>query len=191
MIHDDRKSWLNGVAAGMGAAVRGVGRPLLDGIRVTIGFTSATRRSRTIGECWDNRRGADANLEIFIRRDLAHALDAMLAQIAAILAHELVYVMVGIKGGHGTPFERVALGRGLVGSMRATTPGGAFLAEVAPILVAAGLLPHARFDTGGLTTARPTRRSLKRGKPPWFLSWLRKPGTRRLMNPSGLLNRPA
>jgi hypothetical protein len=66
----------------------------------------------------------------------------MLAQIAAILAHELVYVTVGIKAGHGTPFERVALGRGLVGSMRATTPSGAFLAEVAPILVAAGLLPQ-------------------------------------------------
>jgi hypothetical protein len=37
--------------------------------------------------------------------------------------------------------------------MRATTPGEAFLAAVAPILAAAGPLPHARLDTGGLTTA--------------------------------------
>lgn len=33
--------------------------------------------------------------------------------------------------------------------MRATTPGDAFLAAIAPILAAAGPLPHARLDTGG------------------------------------------
>ena len=37
--------------------------------------------------------------------------------------------------------------------MRATTPGDAFLAAVAPILGVAGPLPHARLDTGGETTA--------------------------------------
>ncbi len=37
--------------------------------------------------------------------------------------------------------------------MRATTPGDVFLATVAPILVGAGPLPHARLDTGGETTA--------------------------------------
>jgi hypothetical protein len=37
--------------------------------------------------------------------------------------------------------------------MRATTPGETFLAELAPILSAAGPLPHARLDTGGLMTA--------------------------------------
>lgn len=37
--------------------------------------------------------------------------------------------------------------------MRATTPGDTFLAAVAPILAAAGPLPHARLDTGGQTTA--------------------------------------
>ena len=37
--------------------------------------------------------------------------------------------------------------------MRATTPGEAFLAAVAPILDAAGPLPHARLDTDGESTA--------------------------------------
>tara|TARA_R110000868_G_scaffold205979_1_gene454690 strand:- start:88 stop:381 length:294 start_codon:yes stop_codon:yes gene_type:complete len=37
--------------------------------------------------------------------------------------------------------------------MRATTPGEAFLAAIAPILDAAGPLPHARLDTGGESTA--------------------------------------
>src|SRR3546814_5613575 len=79
-----------------------------------------------------------------IRPDLAHAPDAMPAQIAAILAHELVHTAVGIPAGHGKAFKRIALGLGLVGPMRATTPGEAFLAAVAPILDAVGPLPHAR-----------------------------------------------
>src|SRR3546814_3946952 len=66
------------------------------------------------------------------------------AQIAAILAHELVHAAVGIPAGHGKAFKRVALGLGLVGPMRATTPGEAFLAAVASILDVAGPLPHAR-----------------------------------------------
>ena len=37
--------------------------------------------------------------------------------------------------------------------MRATTPGDALLAAIAPILEAAGSLPHAHLDTGGESTA--------------------------------------
>ena len=37
--------------------------------------------------------------------------------------------------------------------MRATTPGEAFLAAIAPILEAVGPLPHARLDTDGESTA--------------------------------------
>jgi hypothetical protein len=96
---------------------------------------------------------ADGHFEIFIRPDLAHAPDAMPAQIAAILAHELVHAAVGIPAGHGKAFKRVALGLGLVGPMRATTPGEAFLAAIAPILEAVGPLPHARLDTDGESTA--------------------------------------
>lgn len=70
----------------------------------------------------------------------------MPTQIAAILAHELVHAAVGIAAGHGKAFKRVAAGLGLVGPMRATTPGDAFLA-------AAGSLPHARLNTGSETTA--------------------------------------
>jgi hypothetical protein len=136
MIHDNRESWLNGVAAGMAPLFEALGAPLPDRVRVAIGFTSAGRRSRAIGECWDNRRSADGHFEIFIRPDLAHAPDAMPAQIAAILAHELVHAAVGIKAGHGKSFKRVALGLGLVGPMRATTPGETFLATIAPILAA-------------------------------------------------------
>ena len=153
MEQDNRESWLNRVATGMAPLFDALATPLPDRIRVAIGFTSAGRKGKAIGECWDNRLSADGHFEIFIRPDLAHAPDAMPAQIAAILAHELVHAAVGIPAGHGKTFKRIATGLGLVGPMRATTPGDAFLAAVAPILAAAGPLPHARLDTAGETTA--------------------------------------
>ena len=153
MEQDNRESWLNRVAVGMAPLFTALGTPLPDRVRVAIGFTSRGAKGRAIGECWDNRLSGDGHFEIFIRPDLAHAPDAMPAQIAAILAHELVHAAVGIAAGHGKAFKRVAVGLGLIGPMRATTPGDAFLAVVAPILAAAGPLPHARLDTGGETTA--------------------------------------
>lgn len=141
MTDDNRESWLNRVALGMAPLFAALDAPLPARVRVAIGFTSRGAKGKAIGECWDNRLSADGHFEIFIRPDLAHAPDAMPAQIGAILAHELVHAAVGIPAGHGKAFKRVALGLGLVGPMRATTPGEAFLAAVAPILDAAGPLP--------------------------------------------------
>ncbi|WP_030538623.1 transcription elongation protein SprT [Sphingobium sp. DC-2] len=163
MTDDNRESWLNRVALGMASLFAALDAPLPARVRVAIGFTSRGAKGKAIGECWDNRRSADGHFEIFIRPDLAHAPDAMPAQIAAILAHELVHTAVGIPAGHGKAFKRVAVGLGLVGPMRATTPGEAFLMAVTPILDAAGPLPHARLDTAGETTApkKQTTRLLK------------------------------
>ena len=153
MEQDNRESWLNRMAAGMAPLFEALDAPLPARVRVAIGFTSRGAKGKAIGECWDNRLSADGHFEIFIRPDLAHDPDAMPAQIAGILAHELAHAAVGIPAGHGKAFKWVALGLGLIGPMRATTPGEAFLAAVAPILDAAGPLPHARLDTAGETTA--------------------------------------
>lgn len=160
MTHETRESWLNAVAQGMAPLFEALDAPLPDRVRVAIGFTSRGAKGKAIGECWDNRLSADGHFEIFIRPDLAHAPDAMPAQIAAILAHELVHAAVGIAAGHGRAFKRIAVGLGLVGPMRATTPGDAFLSAIAPILSAAGPLPHARLDTGGETT-RPKKQAAR------------------------------
>src|SRR3546814_4531070 len=137
--------------------------PLPARIRGAIGFTSSGRKGKAIGEYWDNRRSADGHFKIFLRPDLAHAPDAMPARIAAILEHELVHAAVGIPAGHGKAFKRIALGLGLVGPMRATTPSEAFLAAVAPILDAVGPLPHARLAPDGESTppTKPKTRMLK------------------------------
>lgn len=105
MEQDNRESWLNRVAAGMGPLFETLDAPLPHRVRVAIGFTSTGRKGKAIGECWDNRRSADGHFEIFIRPDLAHDPDAMPAQIAAILAHELVHAAVGIPAGHGKAFK--------------------------------------------------------------------------------------
>lgn len=142
MTHETRESRLNAVALDMAPLFEALDAPLPSRVRVAIGFTSAGAKGKAIGECWDNRLSVDGHFEIFIRSDLAHAPDAMPAQVVAILAHELVHAAVGIPAGHGKVFKRVALGLGLVGPMRATTPGDAFLAAVAPILADVGLLPQ-------------------------------------------------
>jgi len=138
MEQDNRESWLNRLAIGMTTLFEALGAsPALPRARRDR-FTSRGAKGKVIGECWDNRCSGDGHFEIFIHPDLAHAADTMPAQIAAILAHELVYAAVGIAAGHENAFKRIAVGLGLVGPMRATTPGDAFLAAVVPFLAAAG-----------------------------------------------------
>jgi len=155
-----REAWLNYVTGRLASWFEDLDAPLPPRLRIAIGFTSGGRRGKSIGECWDNANSADGTFEVFIRPDLAHSADAMPAQIAAILIHELVHAAVGIPAGHKAPFRRVAQALGLVGPMRATTAGPELLERLAPILDDAGPLPHARLETGGATTSpkkQPTR----------------------------------
>ena len=89
--------------------------PLPSRVRVAIGFTSRGAKGKAIGECWDNRCSGDGHFEIFIRPDLAHAADAMPAQIAAILAHELVHAAVGTRPGTGRRLNGLRSGSGWSG----------------------------------------------------------------------------
>ena len=82
---------------------------------------------------------------ILVRPDLAEAEGALALPVAAALARELVHAAVGIQAGRGPAYRKVAHSIGLVGPMRATGPGPAFLALIAPVLDAAGPLPHARL----------------------------------------------
>jgi hypothetical protein len=143
--HPNRESWLNDVADRLRPAFAQLGAPLPDRLRIAIGFPSTGRRAKARGECWDSTASADDTFEIFIRPDLAEADGGMAMLVAAALAHELVHAAVGIKAGRGPEFRKVALGIGLIGPMRATGPGPAFLALAAPIIDAVGPLPHARL----------------------------------------------
>ncbi|MCT2388852.1 SprT-like domain-containing protein [Erwinia pyrifoliae] len=152
MRHLNRESWLNDVAQRLAPLFQEAGAPLPDNVRLSIGFTSTGKRSKRIGECWDNRCSADGYFEIFIRPDLAEAEDTMPVQVAAILAHELIHAAVGIEAGHGKDFGRVARAIGLNGPMRSTTPGVKFIKAFEEIQPAIGPLPHGRLNTDGEST---------------------------------------
>lgn len=141
MKFTNRESWLNYVAMKMAPMFEAAGRPLPDRIRIAIGFTSSGQRGRAIGECWDHRCSEDGHFEIFIKPTIHEALE-----VSAILAHELCHAAVGIPLGHGKEFAAVARGVGLIGKMRSTEPGPVFIEAIAPILLEAGPLPHAKLD---------------------------------------------
>ena len=138
----NREDWLAAVAKRM-TPWFGTLPPL----RFAIGFPSTGKKGKAIGECWDRSASGDQHFEVLIRPDLAEPVE-----VAAVLAHELVHAVVGIKAGHGSAFRKVATGIGLEGKMTATVPGEAFKRSVAPILAEVGPLPHARLQWGGDST---------------------------------------
>jgi hypothetical protein len=144
-LHQTREAWLNYVAQRMAPMFETLRAPLPAQLRIAIGFTSSGRRSKYIGECWDNQCSEDRHFEIFIRPDLSESQELMPMRVAAILGHELVHAAVGVAAGHGKEFRRVAKGLGLIGQMTATTAGPGFEQAMRPILEAAGPLPHGRL----------------------------------------------
>ena len=144
--HPNRESWLDDVAGRLRPAFAQLGAPLPGRLRIAIGFPSTGRRAKATGECWDSTASADGTFEILVRPDLAEAEGALGLPVAVALARELIHAAVGIQAGMGPGYRKVALGIGLTGPMRATSPGPAFLALIAPVLQAAGSLPHARLQ---------------------------------------------
>jgi hypothetical protein len=94
-LHQTREAWLNYVAQCMASMFEELAAPLPAQLRIAIGFTSSGRRSRNIGECWDNQCSEDRHFEIFIRPDLSESKDLLPMQVAAILGHELVQLLLG------------------------------------------------------------------------------------------------
>ena len=156
--HQTREAWLNYVAYRMAPMFQRLEAPLPAQLRIAIGFTSRGRRSRHIGECWDNQCSEDRHFEIFIRPDLSESKDLMPMQVAAILGHELVHAAVGVAARHSKEFRRVAKGIGLIGQMTATTAGPEFEKAMQPILVAAGPLPHGRLQSNIGASSHSSRR---------------------------------
>ena len=163
--HQTREAWLNYVAQRMAPMFEKLGPPLPAQLRIAIGFTSSGRRSRNIGECWDNQCSEDRHFEIFIRPDLSESKDLLPMQVAAILVHELVHAAVGVAARHGKEFRRVARGIGLVGQMAATTAGPEFEEALQPILEAAGPLPHGRLQAAMGASSHSNRRKKQHSRP--------------------------
>jgi hypothetical protein len=144
---------------------KNLGAPLPAQLRIAIGFTSSGRRSRSIGECWDNQCSEDRHFEIFIRPDLCESKDLLPMQVTTILGHELVHAAVGVAAGHGKAFRRVARGIGLIGQMAATTAGPEFEKAMRPIMEGAGPLPHGRLQLAIGASSHSNRRKKPSSRP--------------------------
>jgi hypothetical protein len=138
----NREDWLNRVAERMAPWFAEVGAPLTK-FRVSVGFPSAGKKGKAIGECWTDKASEDAHHEIFIRPDRSDSVD-----VAAILCHELVHAAIGIDKGHGKAFKNVATALGLEGKMKATVPGRYFIDRIAPVIEELGPIPHGRLGLG-------------------------------------------
>jgi hypothetical protein len=138
-----REEWLQAVARGLAPLFRALGKKLPP-YRVSIGFPSSGKRGRRLAECHAAVASKDRRHEIFIRPDQDESW-----HVAALLAHELVHCAVGLEEGHGPAFREVALGIGLLGPMRHTQPGPAFMKAIVPLLKKLGPIPHAELRWTG------------------------------------------
>lgn len=154
-----REEWLAFVTEQSRPLFQVAGYPLSKEVRFAIGFTSSGARGKSIGECWDSRASGDKHSEIFIK-----PTEAKPERVAAILWHELVHAVVGVKHGHKRPFANAckALGFDMEDGARTALPSAETMRKViAPILKRAGKLPHSSLNTMVTSKKKQTVRLLK------------------------------
>jgi hypothetical protein len=143
---EHRETWLHAVAKGLRPLFEMTGYPIPLNIRLTCGFPSrrgVAPKRRALGQAWASTSSKDGHYEIMISPVVDEPV-----KVAAILAHELVHVAVGIEYGHRGPFKTVAMKIGLEGRMPSTIAGEAFKRFLAPILETVGPYPHAELLVG-------------------------------------------
>jgi len=139
MTKKTREQWLNEFTNAARPYFKKAGHPLPKKVRCSIGFPSAGRRSRVIGECWQTSASADKVSEIFIRP----SLQSDTHRIADVLTHELCHAALPEGEGHGKLFRNLASSLGLTGKMTATVAGPAWHEWADPIIKQLGKLPGA------------------------------------------------
>lgn len=109
-------------------------------LRISVGFPFGGRggKLKRIGECWSPDASADATTEIFVSPEIGDGLEAL-----AVLVHELVHSVVGLKAKHGIAFKHCASAMGLEGKMTATVAGAALKERLNTLMGTLGAYPHA------------------------------------------------
>lgn len=151
---ESRESWLREATGLLRPLFSGLGFPIPELVRFSIGFPSTGSRGKRVGECWSSLASADRYFEIFIRADFSEPNDVL-----GILAHELVHTAVPLGSAHGPAFRKAALAIGLEGKMTATMPGNVLNARLSAIAAELGALPHGRLDLNALAEDRPKKQT--------------------------------
>jgi hypothetical protein len=115
-------------------------------LRMSCGWPSnralaSNKGTRVLGQCWYPDASDDAHHEIFITPAISDG-----AEVAAVLAHELVHACMEPGEGHGRNFRSLALEVGLEGKMTQTVPGDWLKAFLAKAIQEVGAYPHATLD---------------------------------------------
>lgn len=108
--------------------------------RVSCGLPSKgafSLKKQVMGECWGDRSSTDKHYEIFISPVVD---DSFL--VLGILVHEMVHAIVGVDGGHGPKFKKMAYSIGLEGPPRSTMPGPDLTVCLQDIAKKLGKYPH-------------------------------------------------
>ena len=144
----NRESWLEALGKQLEKEFFEPLGQILSKYRVSCAFPAGESRRKRLGECYSPLDSKDGTTEIMISPVVDDEM-----QVAHIMAHEMVHACVGNEAKHGPAFRKVALGIGLEGQMRSTTPSWSFEAKVRPMLDELGPYPHA-----ALKFPEPTKR---------------------------------
>ncbi len=119
-------------------------------VSVTCGWPSVkgtARKSRRIGECWSPEAASDKHAAIFISPVLGTKVDAE-CDVLAVLVHEVIHAVVGLKCGHRGPFKKCMKAVGLEGKATATTATKELQELMAGWAEELGRYPHGVIQPG-------------------------------------------
>jgi len=130
-----------------------------ENVRITCGFPSIKAlgaKNRRVGEVWDCESSDGNVFEISISPLVDDAV-----QVGAILVHEKVHTIAGLKAGHKGEFAKVAKKVGLEGKMTATTAGEQLTASLQLLVEQIGPYPHQKLTPRTRTEKPQANRHLK------------------------------
>ena len=146
-LQPTREAWLLRSIEWLSPAFAAIGRPLPQGIRVSVGHPLT---SRADGQCFPSRDAADRRSQVFISPRIDEPVEVL-----AVLLHELVHVSDDCRSGHRGQFARTAKALGLVGPMTSTTASPELKASLRKLATILGTYPHAALVSS--REAKPTQ----------------------------------
>lgn len=139
-----REEWLATLAELFRPAIEDRAGVTFPSFRVTCGFPSRGGemggKTRVRGQCWSAEASDDRHAEIFIS-----PVEDDAAQVAAILAHEMVHAALP-NAGHGKPFQAAMRTLGHTAPFTSCNLTDAWAAWTAPLVAQVGPYPHAKLN---------------------------------------------
>lgn len=149
----NREEWL--LKAGVELANTVLKNQTIPKYRVSCGLPSKgafSLKQQVLGQCWGDKSSNDKHYEVFVSPVLADPV-----KVLDTLVHEMVHVIVGVEGGHGPKFKKLARAIGLEGPVKSTVAGPDLSVCLRDIATKLGPYPHgALVHIGSVKSAKRT-----------------------------------